>query len=62
MMMKFETALREKYHDTHQQMYGLKEEENTMRIMRSNIHSILSNYSAHNNSRRDSTPKKESKP
>ena len=45
MKMKFEMALREKYTETHNQMYGFKDEENTMKIMKSNIHSMLSNYS-----------------
>ena len=47
MLLKFESAVRERYQRTHQQMYGFKDEERTMKIMKSNIHSILSNYSSH---------------
>ena len=47
MMIKFENALKERYHKTHKEMYGFKDEDNTMKIMRSNIASVISSYSHH---------------
>ena len=52
MLKKFEAALKARYQETHNQMYGFKDEKNTMKIMRSNIASVISNYSGHSGSKR----------
>ena len=43
--MKLEKATKERYNKAYEHLYGFKEEEATMKIMRSNISSALSNYS-----------------
>ena len=39
-------------------MYGFKDEEQTMKIMKSNIHSMLSNYTKNNSNSNESPAKK----
>lgn len=44
MMQKFELALLERYQDTHEKMYGFKDEKQTMNIMRRSIGKMLGQY------------------
>ena len=43
-MQKFELALLERYQDTHEKMYGFKDERQTMNMMRRSIGKTLGQY------------------
>ena len=44
MMQKFEIALIKRYQDTHQEMYGFKDERQTMNIMRRKISNMIAQF------------------
>ena len=44
MMQKLEVAMLQRYQDTHQKMYGFKDEKQNMNILKRNIKSLLGQY------------------